>query len=158
MWKCCLVGKHAPTEKWDEPLEKSREFWGKEHGVKMLAGEGRHYFNDHMTSKQVNTCALGSHMWAVSWLFSLQGKKLISLQDKSAIMTGFEEQACQVSPFTRSILELKSLFTPQSCGTRNHYQSKYCQPAARTAGDVCKLGITAWRRFSNTDSVSTTSN
>lgn len=48
----------------------------------------------------------------------------------------FQIQACQVSPFTRSIFELKSLLTPQSCSTKSHYQSRDCQPAVMTAGNL----------------------
>lgn len=51
-------------------------------------------------------------------------------------MTRFQIRACQVSPVTRSIFGLKSLFTPQSCGIKSHYQSRHCQPALMTAGNL----------------------
>ena len=47
-------------------------------------------------------------------------------------MTRFQVQAHQVSSFTRSIFELKSLFTPQSCGTKSY---RDCQPAVKTVGN-----------------------
>lgn len=84
-------------------------------------------------------------------------------------MTRFQIQAWQASPFTCSIFELKSLFTPQSCDTKSHYQRRDCQPAVVTAGNLGNpafLGqifasltsLTARRRFSKIDDMSTMSN
>lgn len=66
-----------------------------------------------------------------------EGEEVILLREVRLIMTRYHTHgACQVSPLTPPILELKSLLTLHSGGTKYRSQNNGCQPAVMTTAEL----------------------
>lgn len=71
-------------------------------------------------------------------------------------MTRFH--TCQVSQFSCSISEYKSLLAPQSYGSKSHYQNWGCQAAVMTGGNLGNPIFLRWTYVSYTYTISTLPN